>query len=447
MPQDNIANGRPKKPSKPSADSSQAGSTGISPDAGRKAVVPAVVTPLDEHMGLDIARSLGRRSIPVYGLDPDPHAVGGLSRHCRLVVCPNPATAEADYLRFLLDWGKDLGRKAVLYPVSDTTALLCSRERRSLQRYYEFVMPEHGTMTRLASKEGLAAAALEHGVPAPRTVVPGSLNDVEKAARELAFPAILKPTESAFWHRPEIASLLRENILSGRPKVIFCRDAGELGRAYRSVAAYDNRLIIQEVIPGPEKNLAYISFCLDRQTKPLAFFAGRKLRVLPIGFGSASCVRSFRDPDLEQTALRLLSGVCYQGLGGMEFKKDSRDSRYKLIEFNVRFGLWDGLGVRCGVDTPHIAYLNALSLPAGPPPPCREGVIWVDWQRDVRAFWMYRRQGRLTLARWLRSLRGEKMWAIYSRSDWRPGLAFTVRLVRNFLGRLLSGSRPRAAKG
>jgi hypothetical protein len=66
----------------------------------------AVVTPLDEHMGLDIARSLGRRGIPVYGIDPDPEAAGRVSKYCSLIVCPDPKKSENDYLQFLVDWGK-----------------------------------------------------------------------------------------------------------------------------------------------------------------------------------------------------------------------------------------------------------------------------------------------------------------------------------------------------
>jgi D-aspartate ligase len=404
---------------------------------------PAVITPLDEHMGLDIARSLGRRGIPVYGIDLEPEAAGRTSKYCKLVVCPDPKNCEQDYVQFLADWGKTLGGKAVLYPVSDDTALLCSRERHRLLPYYEFVMPDHATMVKLGTKGGLAAAAQECHTPTPQTAVPVDSHEVEAIAAHLTYPVILKPVESASWHIPEIARLLRKHALSGRVKVVVCRDAPELMQAYQSIAAYDDRMIIQEVIPGPDENLVYISFYLNRQSKPLATFTGRKLRVLPIGFGSASYVRSFHDPELEQIALQLLSGVQYQGLGGIEFKKDARDGRYKLIEFNTRFGMWDGLGVRCGVDTPYIAYQDTLNRPVPSQRTYRENVIWVDWQRDVRAFWAYRQQGCLTLGQWLRSLRGEKMWAVYCRDDWRPGVVFSINLLRLLWARFTG--RPSAA--
>ena len=236
-------------------------------------------------------------------------------------------------------------------------------------------------------------------------------------------------------------------MISGRVKAVVCCDALELMQIYQSIAAYDDRMIIQELIPGPDENLAYISFYLNRQSKPLAMFAGRKLRVLPVGFGSASYVRSFHDPELEQVALQLLSGVQYQGLGGIEFKKDARDGRYKLIEFNTRFGMWDGLGVRCGVDTPYSAYQDALDRPVEPQRTYRESVIWIDWHRDVRAFWIYRQQGQLTLGQWLQSLRGEKMWAVYSRDDWRPGVAFSINLLRLLWARLTGRASAAGTRG
>ena len=168
--------------------------------------IPAVVTPLDEHMGLDIARSLGRQGIPVYGLDPDPHAAGGKSRYCQLVTCPDPKKSEADYLQFLADWGKQLGSKAVLYALSDDVALLCSRERGALQAYYEYVMPDHASMVKLASKAGLALAAQECGIPAPQTFMPRDAQELERAAAQLSFPAILKPVEGVYWHTPTLAA-------------------------------------------------------------------------------------------------------------------------------------------------------------------------------------------------------------------------------------------------
>jgi D-aspartate ligase len=398
---------------------------------------PAVVTPLDDHMGLDIARSLAGHGVTVYGIDSDPHVPGRYSRACRFMLGPDPdGNGGAEYLQFLVDFGKRLTNKAVLFPLSDRHVLLCSRDRSALSDHYEFVMPEHDTLEKLTTKDGLQMLARQHAIPAPRTFFPRDASDVEVVANSVLYPVVLKPTESTYWHTPRMTYLLRRGLLDARAKVVLCRDSNELLQAYQRIAAIDDRLVVQEVIPGEDSRLVYFSFYLDRQSKPLAVFAGRKHRVIPTGFGSASYVRSFYDADLTQSAFALLFATHYRGLGGIEFKQDPRDETYKLIEVNTRFGMWDGLSVKCGIDLPYIAYCDALGLPVEPRCHYRTEVIWIDWQRDVRAAVAYWRQGRITLGQWLRSLRGDKMWAIYSRDDWRPGVAFTLGLVRKMWDRM-----------
>jgi D-aspartate ligase len=335
-----------------------------------------------------------------------------------------------------LEFGSRLSGKAVLFPLSDEHVLFCSQHRAVLQRCYEYVMPDHATMLKLATKDGLQAIARELEIPAPRTLGIGEAMPIEAIATEITYPVILKPTDSSYWHTPQITRLLLTDLLGARAKVVLCRNGAELLHAYRAIAAFDDRLLVQEVIPGEDSRLAYFACYLDRQSVPLGVFAGRKHRVIPVGFGSASYVRSVHDPDLQAVALRLLVSAGYQGLAGVEFKRDSRDECYKLIEVNTRFGMWDGLSVKCGVDLPYIAYRDALRQPVEPQVSYRENVIWIDWQRDARAAILYRRNGQLSLGQWLGSLRGEKMWAIYSRDDWRPGMAFTGLLLQRLWGRV-----------
>ena len=193
-------------------------------------------------------------------------------------------------------------------------------------------------------------------------------------------------------------------------------------------------VIIQEMIPGEDERLAYLCFYIGREGEPLGLFAGRKRRVLPPGLGSASLAESMADPRLTEVALRLLRAVKYKGLGGAEFKLDPRDGLYKLIEVNVRFGLWDSLGARCGVNLAHIAYRDALGLPVEPRLAWRTGVKWVSFQRDLEAFKLYRRQGKLSFWQWRRSLRGEKMWAVWARDDPRPFLRAFPRYLWERVG-------------
>jgi predicted ATP-grasp superfamily ATP-dependent carboligase len=91
--------------------------------------------------------------------------------------------------------------------------------------------------------------------------------------------------------------------------------------------------------------------------------------------------------------------------------------------------MWDALSIRCGIDIPYIAYCDALGWPVQAQQDYRENVIWVDMQRDIRAFVIYHRRRQLSIGGWLQSLRGEKDWAVYSRDDWKPALVATTKLL------------------
>lgn len=422
--------GRDAVPTPDGPDATAHGPRAVSEPRRPAQPAPAVVVPADRPAALGIARSLGSRGVTVYGVDSDPLAPAMASRHVTPVRLPRGDASDETRLRALLDLGRRLGRRAVLFPVSDSAALLCSRHRDALREHYHFVMPEADALDRLLSKDGLHELAEEHGIPAPRMFPVANREEAETIADRLPYPVIIKPVFSPSWQNPEVRALLRTTALGGGPKVVLCRNAAELLAAHGKIAAHDPRMIFEEVIPGEDPSLLYHCFYLDRDSRPLATFAGRKLRLLPVGFGSASFVQSVHDPELERLSLDLLAKIRYQGLGGVEFKRDARDGRLKLIEFNARYGMWDSLGVRCGVDIPWAAYRDALGEPVEPRHHYRTGVKWVDLQRDARAFLQYRSAGRLGSAGWLRSLLGEKDWAYFDRRDWRPAVLAAAEQAR-----------------
>ena len=61
-----------------------------------------------------------------------------------------------------------------------------------------------------------------------------------------------------------------------------------------------------------------------------------------------------------ELGLRLLRALEFHGVSQVEFKRDPRDGRYKLMEVNPRLWQWHGLAAACGVDIPRIAYWDLL---------------------------------------------------------------------------------------
>mgnify|MGYP001192701182 FL=1 len=403
---------------------------------------PVLITPVDEHMGLDIARSLGRKGVTVYGMDANAKSPGCYSKYIHFIPGADPEVEdERLFVQSLIQFGQQQSARTVLYPLSDRHALVVSQYRGDLQPYFDFVMPDHQTIEEFATKDGLLRLARQFNVPAPASFFIENLDHLHNLCRQLQFPAILKPTESTYWHTEAITRLLRRGFFAGRAKVIYCPDEKTLLEAYQTIAAHDDRMIVQEVIPGEDEALVYLAVYFNRQSQPLGYIAGRKHRIIPTGFGSASYVRTIHDPELIDLGISFLQKARYQGHGGIEFKKDPRDGLYKLIEVNTRFGMWDGLSVLCGVDLPYLSYCDATGQPVPPRFEYQDGLIWIDWQRDLRAAWDYRKQHKLTAAAWLRSIRGKKMSAIYDRDDWRPGFRFTLGLAQKAFDRLNTNSR------
>ena len=70
--------------------------------------------------------------------------------------------------------------------------------------------------------------------------------------------------------------------------------------------------------------------------------------------------------EVVDAGLRLLAAVGYHGLSQVEFKRDPRDGRFKLMEINPRLFQWHGLAAACGVDLPRLAYQDLLGLESAP---------------------------------------------------------------------------------
>jgi predicted ATP-grasp superfamily ATP-dependent carboligase len=370
------------------------------------------------YSGLGIVRSLGRLGVPIYALDPNPKQIGMDSRFCKSKVCPSIESNEEEHIEFLIQLSNSLGQKPVLFPTGDNTVLCYAKHEDMLRNYFLFTVPERRTIERLVTKDALFETAMEFNIPTPATFMPNSSTEVYNIASRISYPCIIKPIRSNSWHQEAI-----QRIIGDGAKVILARNRNELLSSYSKVAAYDSNVVISEVIPGDDSELFYFVFYMSTDHELLGRFSGRKCRVTPIHFGSASFVESVFVEELDELSISFLRNLKYTGLGGIEFKRDPRDGKFKLIEFNARYGLWDMLGTRCGVDTAYIAYCDATGTRVTKKFEYRTGVKWVSIYRDTKAFLAYRKEGLITLLSWLRSFRGETQWAVFAWDDIKPFLS------------------------
>ncbi len=377
---------------------------------------PAVVLQASYANGLGVIRNLARAGVPVLAVDPDPRALGFVSRYAACSVCPAPVGDGDGFVAWLEELGRSLPQRAVLFPTHDEFIWPVSRHAEQLREWFRIPFSDWRTMVRLYDKEEQMRAAWRADVDTPLTAFVRSPADLEAGAAEIPFPAIFKPVQSlAFKTRFRRPVLIVES--PDRLEAVYerCADCGTL--------------MLQEIVPGGDDELYTVGSTLDARSRPLAVFTGRKLRQHPRTFGTARLAVSVWIDELAEAGLRLLRELHYHGVSQVEFKRDPRDGRYKLMEVNARHWLWHSLAAASGVNLTLASYADAIGKPFTAPRQC-DGGKWVlilkegvDSMREIR-------RGEQGMGEWLASLGGIRSDGVMALDDPGPGLVNFWRMAK-----------------
>ena len=382
---------------------------------------PAAVFQVSYACGLDVVRDLGRHGVPVLALDPDPAAIGLRSRYAAGHVCPDPLADEEAFLTSLETLGAELPQRAVVFPSHDEFIWPLSRHAERLAPWFIVPFSRWDVMAKVHDKRAQMEAAWRAGVDTPKTVFVSSGAELEAAAGEIRFPAVLKPVES-------LAFKLRFH-----RHILDVETPAELQRIYDKVDDL-GVLMLQERIPGGEDELWTVGSYLDAESRPLAVFTGHKLRQYPHAGGSCLAGVSRWDEKLADAALRLLQELRFHGVSQVEFKRDPRDGRFCLMEVNARHWKWHGLAARCGVNLSFAAYRDAI----GDPYIARrqqDGVKWIVANKDVPLALLEIAKRQRSAPEYLRSLRGTRMDGLHAVDDPLPGLLNAGTVAKQVLTR------------
>lgn len=383
---------------------------------------PAVVLGVSNGTGLTIARDLGRSGVPVLAVDCQEHALGFASRYAIAVRCADPHYDEEGFVDGMLALSMRLPPGALVLPAQDDFVASVSRHAARLGRSFTLPVCRWDAMERLDDKEKQVGAALKAGVPTPATASIRTAGDLERALGAVGFPAVLKATTPlAFSRRLGV-------------KLLVVQTADDLPASYARVADL-GPLLLQEVIPGDDDEIFIAATYHDAHSRPLAVFTGRKLRQHPRGFGNTRVAESRWSDEVAEMTLRLLASLHFRGVSDVEFKRDPRDGRLKLMEINARHGLWAGLATAAGVNLSEVAYRDALGEPVTPPRQV-DGIVWTDLIHDARDSMGEWRRGELSLREWARPLARARRDAVIALDDPAPALRVAAGAVRHRLSAL-----------
>ena len=186
-------------------------------------------------------------------------------------------------------------------------------------------------------------------------------------------------------------------------------------------------MMVTEIVPGPDEGFCSYYTYLDEHGDPLLEVTKRKLRQFPPGFGAGCYHLTDWNPEVAELGLRFLQASGVRGLANVEFKRDPRDGRLKLIECNHRFTAANEQLRRCGADLALFTYNRILGRPLPEIEGYRRGVGHWYPLRDARAFVEYRRRGELRLGHWLATLLRPQTFPLASFRDPMPSLVSAGR--------------------
>jgi D-aspartate ligase len=372
---------------------------------------PAFVLGLG-RAGLGAIRSLGRQGIAVRGLDPDAGAPGFRSRYCAATLCPDPVRAPEALLQQLVAAGQHLARPALLLATGDEFVLFVARYRDELAPYFLLDIPPLVAVDALVNKRRQYELAGQAGIPIPTTFYPKTPDDIEAIKHRVQYPAIIKPCYGHMWRE----------IFGGQSKAIKVGSPEELEESFRPIPPTGLDILVQSVVIGPATNHFEVSAYVGTSGDVLATFVARKIRQFPPEFGVGCLVESMESPELARLGLDFLRTIDYRGIANIEFKRDQRDGRLKLIELNPRLWSQNELATHCGMNFALLQYLELTGQRPTPLTRFTPGVRWVDPLYDYWAFGEYARRGELRLVDWLRSWRGVRVVATFARDDPQPFL-------------------------
>ncbi len=395
------------------------------------------------HGNVGIIRSLGRMGVPVYAVLEDRFTPAAVSRYLAGAFLWNTRRLDAQrFLEGMTVIGRRLGRPTVVIPTGDVAAALLAEHAADLRRW--FLCPDQpAALPRtLANKRELYRLCPRLGVPCPRTVFPSSLDDVRDFVRGAAFPIVVKAAES--WLLPPGS---RTTAIARSPEDIFALGEGEEGQPW-------SNLIFQEYLDPTRGEDWFYHGYRNAPSGCCIGFTGRKLRSYPVFAGPTTLGKALANETLRRQAESLLQAVSYAGISDLDFRLDTRDGQYKLLDFNPRIGAQFRLFEDAGIDVARALYLDMTGRTV------REcgaagGRTFIAEFHDVAASLGYYRRGKLTFREWSRSLRGRRELAWFSSDDPLPFLMLCVRLLLRVGQRLLrikpaagvAGGPPRDLRG
>jgi predicted ATP-grasp superfamily ATP-dependent carboligase len=266
-----------------------------------------LVLGIEHPRALAVVRSMGRRGIPVIGVERDPKARGLGSRYLEKVVMVEAGDEwTLSALEALAGGGRDL-----LIPTNDHFLSLVSRHWARLAQHFAPTVPPWDVLERLMDKPSCYRMAEAAGLRAPRVFVPGDPSELEAAVSALDFES------QRYILSVRLPGDVPADLATGRMTMVAGEDADTVRARCLAIAARTGELpMIVEVVPGRSDRCVGVSMVVDRDHAPVVAYGVRRLQlrlyasdsrfVHPYELGANVYCESVHDDEAVEAATRFV---------------------------------------------------------------------------------------------------------------------------------------------
>jgi D-aspartate ligase len=305
------------------------------------------------YTALGVLRSLALAGIPAYVACP----AGDLATHSRWYRPPPgemPWDGSVDSRTHEILRAMPL-EHAILIPGADDAALwVADLAHSDLAARFRASSSSRQTLEILQDKARFGEFLAYAGIPHPRTFTINDSSDVSAIPFDELYRVFVKPVNSQQFCR------------SKGIKGLWADNRKQFLEIWTRLDAQGFKVIAQEYVPGGADDHYFIDGFCDRNGAFSGLFARRRIRIFPPDFGNSSYCQSIPLAHVRgaiASVVELLTRLRYRGIFSAEFKRDSRDGEFRLLEVNTRAWWYVEFAARCDVNVCQMAFQDAEGLP------------------------------------------------------------------------------------
>ncbi len=240
-----------------------------------------------------------------------------------------------DFVKKLIDFAKSKQvdyEHLILIGTNDFYVRLIIENRAKLENYYKFNNLTEDQMNQIIVKDEFYQLCEQYDIDIPKTVIIDCAGEPE-IPEVTEFPVIIKPGNGVVYYRHHF---------DGLEKVYRLNSQEEVEKTVKMIKAsgYDQKLVMQEYIPGEDSTMFDSVFYMgkDGKAKLISFAQVLLQEHAPTAIGNYTALTTRYDEAFMMKLKNFMEAIHFVGFGNFDIKRDPRDGKYKIFEVNIRQG-------------------------------------------------------------------------------------------------------------